>query len=163
MPNLLAYPGNTKGGSITGPLTSCLTGLELAVWQLTKFFIYLQNRLIQTSQTGGQRYSYTSPFSIPWPILSIETWLSSQEEGDGVKMFPLSCRILEHFTMLPDPVNEFPKLGSSILEPKITRSALSSKAQLWHQNNVSSPTRIQSPWYRSMYHIVVKVRLVRLK
>jgi hypothetical protein len=26
----------------------------------------LQNRLIQTSQTGGQRYSDTSPFSIPW-------------------------------------------------------------------------------------------------
>ena len=28
---------------------------------------YLQNRLIQTSQTGGQRFSDTSPFSIPWP------------------------------------------------------------------------------------------------
>jgi hypothetical protein len=27
----------------------------------------LQNRLIQTSQTGGQWYSDTSPFSIPWP------------------------------------------------------------------------------------------------
>jgi hypothetical protein len=27
---------------------------------------YLQNRLIQTSQTGGQWYSDTSPFSIPW-------------------------------------------------------------------------------------------------
>jgi hypothetical protein len=26
----------------------------------------LQNRLIQTSQTGGQQYSDTSPFSIPW-------------------------------------------------------------------------------------------------
>jgi hypothetical protein len=25
----------------------------------------LQNRLIQTSQTGGQQYSDTSPFSIP--------------------------------------------------------------------------------------------------
>jgi hypothetical protein len=25
------YPGNTKGGSIAVPLTSCLTGLELAV------------------------------------------------------------------------------------------------------------------------------------
>ncbi len=28
-------PGNTKGGSITVPLTSCLTGFESAVWQLT--------------------------------------------------------------------------------------------------------------------------------
>ncbi len=59
-------PGNTKGGSITVPLTSCLTGLELAVSQLTIFAFYLQNRLIQTSQTGGQWYSDTSPFSIPW-------------------------------------------------------------------------------------------------
>jgi hypothetical protein len=30
------------------------------------FCFYLQNRLIQTSQTGGQRYSDTSPFSIPY-------------------------------------------------------------------------------------------------
>jgi len=32
-------------------------------WQ---FCFYLQNRLIQTSQTGGQLYRDTSPFSIPW-------------------------------------------------------------------------------------------------
>jgi hypothetical protein len=30
------------------------------------FCFYLQNRLIQTSQTEGQWYSDTSPFSIPW-------------------------------------------------------------------------------------------------
>jgi hypothetical protein len=30
------------------------------------FCFCLQNRLIQTSQTGGQWYSDTSPFSIPW-------------------------------------------------------------------------------------------------
>jgi len=30
------------------------------------YCFYLQNRLIQTSQTGGQEYSDTSPFSIPW-------------------------------------------------------------------------------------------------
>jgi len=29
------------------------------------FCFYLQNRLIQTCQTGGQWYSDTSPFSIP--------------------------------------------------------------------------------------------------
>jgi hypothetical protein len=29
------------------------------------FCFYLQNRLIQTSQTEGQRYSDTSPLSIP--------------------------------------------------------------------------------------------------
>jgi hypothetical protein len=35
--NLKVKSGNTKGGSITVPLTSCLTGLESAVWQLTTF------------------------------------------------------------------------------------------------------------------------------
>ncbi len=30
------------------------------------FCFYLQNRLTQTSQTGGQWYINTSPFSIPW-------------------------------------------------------------------------------------------------
>jgi hypothetical protein len=34
------------------------------------FCFYLQDRLIQTSQTGGQWYSVTSPFSIPW----LECW-----------------------------------------------------------------------------------------
>jgi hypothetical protein len=29
------------------------------------FCFYLQNRLIHTSKTGGQRYSDTFPFSIP--------------------------------------------------------------------------------------------------
>ncbi len=32
------------------------------------FCFYLQNRLIQTSQTGGQWYSDTSPCSIPCPV-----------------------------------------------------------------------------------------------
>jgi len=32
---------------------------------------YLQNRLIQTSQTGGQWYNDTSSFNIPWRKLSI--------------------------------------------------------------------------------------------
>jgi hypothetical protein len=33
------------------------------------FCFYLQNGLIQTSQTGGQWYSDSSPFSIPWLVL----------------------------------------------------------------------------------------------
>jgi len=32
---------------------------------IDNFCFYLQNRLIKTSQTGGQWYSDTSPFSIP--------------------------------------------------------------------------------------------------
>ncbi len=48
------------------------------------FCFYLQNRLIQTSQTGGQWYSDTSPFSIPWiPYHSLKT---SQFQQSGVQM-----------------------------------------------------------------------------
>jgi hypothetical protein len=36
------------------------------------FCFYLQNRLIQTDQTGGQQYSDTSPFSVPWLLI---VWL----------------------------------------------------------------------------------------
>jgi hypothetical protein len=59
-PDKCHQPGNTKGGSITVPLTSCLTVLESAVWQLTILFLLFS----QTSQTGGQQYSDTSPFSL---------------------------------------------------------------------------------------------------
>jgi hypothetical protein len=34
---------------------------------IDNFCFYLQNRLIQIGQTGGQLYSDTSPFSVPWP------------------------------------------------------------------------------------------------
>ncbi len=57
--------GNIKGVSLIVPLTSCLTGLESAVWQLTIFVFIWKNRLIQTSQKGDKWYSDTSPFSIP--------------------------------------------------------------------------------------------------
>jgi hypothetical protein len=41
----------------------------------------LQNRLIQTSQTGGQRYSDTSPFSIPWIQTCTRTERGEREKG----------------------------------------------------------------------------------
>ncbi len=41
-------------------------------------FFYLQPRLIQTSQTGGQRYSDTSPFSIPWLVAPAKTQFEKQ-------------------------------------------------------------------------------------
>jgi hypothetical protein len=38
------------------------------------FCFYLQNRLIQTSQTGGQQYIDASPFSIPWLDSNHRPW-----------------------------------------------------------------------------------------
>jgi hypothetical protein len=40
--------------------------LGISCMTTNNFCFYLQNRLIQTSQTGGRVYSDTSPFSIPW-------------------------------------------------------------------------------------------------
>jgi hypothetical protein len=45
------------------------------------FCFYLQNRLIQTSKTGGQWYSDTSHFSIPWPNSQMLSWA---EKGSAV-------------------------------------------------------------------------------
>ncbi len=57
--------GNTKG------LYHCTVDLlfdwfGISCMTTDNFCFYLKIRLIQTSQTGGQQYSDTSPFSIPW-------------------------------------------------------------------------------------------------
>ncbi len=47
------------------------------------FCFYLQNRLIQTSKTGGQWYSDTSPFSILW-FYTIEFYGRKKFYGIGL-------------------------------------------------------------------------------
>jgi len=56
-------------GEASLPLTSCLTAFGISC--VTTDNLFLQNRLIQNSQTGGQWYSDTSPISIPWLNFSI--------------------------------------------------------------------------------------------
>ena len=56
--------GNTKGGSITNvDLLFDWFGISCMI---NDNCFYLLNRLIQTSQTGGQWYNDTSPFSITY-------------------------------------------------------------------------------------------------
>ncbi len=52
----MAGAGNTKGGSITVPLTSCLTGLESAVSQLTIFVFFAKqtNRKPVKQEVNGK-------------------------------------------------------------------------------------------------------------
>jgi hypothetical protein len=60
-----ALPGSTTGGSITVPLTSCLTSLESAVWLLTILFLFAK----QTDPNQSNRRSTVQwyfPFSTPW-------------------------------------------------------------------------------------------------
>ncbi len=90
--------GNTKGEGITVPLTSCLTGLESAVWQLTIFGFCLQNRLIQTSQTGGQQYSDTSPFSIPCFLI----WMLFMSLAQNFKLWTKWATIMLRFRLVTD-------------------------------------------------------------
>jgi hypothetical protein len=62
------------------------------------FCFYFQNRLIQTSQTGGQWYSDTSPFSIPWSVshsLFIDAFKSVQFVGQFSQVQPLKHFRLE--------------------------------------------------------------------
>jgi hypothetical protein len=62
--------GNTKGGKYhsTVDLQSDWFGISCITTE--RFCFYLQNRLNQLGQTGGQWYSDTPPFSIPW----MHTW-----------------------------------------------------------------------------------------
>jgi hypothetical protein len=60
------------------------------------YCIYLQSRLIQTSQKGGQRYSDTFPFSIPWfshhlifgPAL-LEPGVDEQQRDETIDLDPM--------------------------------------------------------------------------
>jgi hypothetical protein len=59
------------------------------------FCFYLQNRLMQTSQTGGQWYNDTSPFSIPCKKIRDLT---------GTEKFQLSGAERPRFSISPMPV-----------------------------------------------------------
>jgi hypothetical protein len=49
------------------------------------FCFYLQNRLIQTSQTGGQWYSDTSPFSVhDWTVLAL-VYLETLKDQNSIE------------------------------------------------------------------------------
>jgi hypothetical protein len=57
------------------------------------FCFYLQNRVIQTSLTGGQWYSDPSPFSIPWArycmpsVAGPNAFSSSERERKGSGLY----------------------------------------------------------------------------
>ncbi len=51
------------------------------------FCFYLHNRLIQTSQTGGQWFTDTSPFSNPWTQIGSFLLAKASKEGDIVPWY----------------------------------------------------------------------------
>ncbi len=83
----------------------------------------------------------------------------------------VSCRIFEHFVILPDPDTEFIKLRSTlhkqgaILVPKQADPLSRLKKQIhpFHLDRVFSQTQIQQPCSGSMQCLYYINRLVRLK
>jgi hypothetical protein len=66
-----AYPSdaylwseNTKGGKYHCSIDLLFDWFGIGCMAIDIFCSYLQNRFIQTGQTGGQLYSDTSPFSV---------------------------------------------------------------------------------------------------
>ena len=57
--------GNTKRGKYHRTVDLLFDWFGISCMTTDNFCFYLQNRLIQNSQTGGQRNSDTSPFGIP--------------------------------------------------------------------------------------------------
>jgi hypothetical protein len=60
--------GNTKGGSITVPLTSCLTGSDWSVLQIKTKIVSCHTAVIQLIPNQSNRKSTVqniSPFSVP--------------------------------------------------------------------------------------------------
>jgi len=55
-----------KGGKYQCTVDLLFDWFGISCMTTDNFCFYLQNRLIQTNQTGGQWYSDTSPLSIPW-------------------------------------------------------------------------------------------------
>jgi hypothetical protein len=69
------------------------------------FCVYLQNRLIQTSQTGGQWYSDTSPFSIPWFVVHLHVEVVAGRVGEVILALAVLKRTsLNRFKPVPKPV-----------------------------------------------------------
>ncbi len=58
-------PGNTKRGEHHCTVNLLFDQFGITCMTTDNFRFDLQNRLIQTGQTGGQLYSDTSPFSVP--------------------------------------------------------------------------------------------------
>jgi hypothetical protein len=77
--------GNTKGGSITVPLTSCLTGSESAVWQLTIFVF-----ICKTDQSKPVKQEVNSTVMLPhlvYPAVTFDCNQGILTEGEGSVQF----------------------------------------------------------------------------
>jgi hypothetical protein len=70
----MAYPENPEvASSYSFQIYVLFNWFGISCMTTDNFCFYLQIRLIRTSQTGGQWYCDTPPFSIPWPCTTFMT------------------------------------------------------------------------------------------
>jgi hypothetical protein len=71
------HPGYTRGGKYHCTVDLLFDWFGISLMATDNF---LQNILIQTSQTGGQWYCDTSPFSIPCIILKVSSEIKRRHD-----------------------------------------------------------------------------------
>ncbi len=79
------------------------------------FCFYLQNRLIPTGQTGGQLYSDTFPFSVPWSYAQIIFPAGFGGQGVSIRILVFAGGINKNPTVwlvgaIPHPKSAFKKI-----------------------------------------------------
>jgi hypothetical protein len=92
--------GNTKRGKYHCSVDLLFDWIGISSLTTDIFCFYLQNRRIQNSQTGGQLYSDTSPFSIPCTrkhTLSLLFSLSLEKSAQTTSSIDL-CRSIDIYT-----------------------------------------------------------------
>ncbi len=121
--------GNTKGGSITVLLTSCLTGLESAVWQLTIFvFICIKQTTPNQSNRRSMVQWYFPPLVFPASmyrlhcIVLIISWHNNFEHkcfvllADSTSFFQARKKVFVLLNKMTSDVNILFQLWRSKLE-----------------------------------------------
>ena len=84
----LLSPGNTKGWRKYHCTVDLLFDwFGISCMTTDNFCFYLQNRLLQTSQAGGQQYSDSSPFNIPWCTIKLRDYIIHPSSWDGLYLW----------------------------------------------------------------------------
>ncbi len=114
-------------------------GISCINWQ---FLFLFANRLIQTSKTGGQQYSDTSPFSIPWSHNIVKKTKLTRDWGERYHTTVLfgpsltvSLAVLLYFTACTNPHRTTSKVENSaqVLPTKVCPRRNNPGAEpIWH-------------------------------
>jgi len=91
---MLAQSGNTKGGSITVPLASCLTGLDKSVLQIKTKIVSCPN---QSNRRSMVQWYFPLQYSLPQPCIAlpcpVKIWLAKNIKSVNFNLTAV-CRVL---------------------------------------------------------------------